>query len=118
MPDLTPVKYETIKVGAGDRVVTFSLAWGPAARYLMQKWGFRMAGESLPIQALAAAMAGTLDASGRWVSARLESPIDLIEMMGPDQHENDFAPAVLATLKNIAPGATTTLVGGDPAPAQ
>lgn len=104
-PTGAPVKYPAIM--AGER--PFVLCWGPGARYQIQHWGYWLDGKPIPLLALAAAMAGNLNHAGTFKSARFEHPTELAELMGPDQSELEYAEAISAALKNIAPGATLTL---------
>lgn len=102
MPAGAPVAYPEIVVGGK----TFQILWGPAARYQLSRFGFRI-GEATPLLAYAAAMLGTVK-DGVWRSARLTDPMDLAEMMLPGEIEGAYDVPCATAIKNTVPGIEVT----------
>lgn len=106
------VEYPTFTAGGK----LFSLCWGPAGRYQLQRFGFwshDAAGKTIqkpiPVLAWAAAGAGAVAADGVWQSAEFDSPFALAKLLTGDE-ETKMGEAVVAMLKNMMPEAKLTLV--------
>lgn len=107
-PAGSPVAYPTITAGGQ----TYQLRFAHGAWFQLQAWGFVLgdAARPIPILALAAAAAGSVDANGRWKSAGFARPLDLADAMLPGETLASLDAPVLAALEKAAPKATLTVV--------
>lgn len=101
---MSPQPVQTVPITLGGK--QFHLLWGPAARYHLQRWGM-FDSRNTPNLAYAAAMAGTLDAKGNWVSAGINHPLDLAPVITVEE-ENSLYAACMEAIKNTQPATVTT----------
>ena len=117
MDTIQPVDYPSITVG-GKR---YQLRFAHSAWFQLQRWNYEVGNteKPVPIVALAAASAGTVDAQGRWHSAAFDRAIDLTDAMIEGETLASLEGPVLEALKKAAPKAEITLVtpSAEPEPA-
>ena len=97
---MTPTTIEWPKVTIGGVKDRFTLRYAYAADYQLARWGKNLA--SANSLELAAAMAGNFDADGNWKSAGFERPVDLADLMLPED-EQPLLKAVGVAVKNRYP---------------
>lgn len=78
----------------------FTLRFSYAAQYQLTRWGKTLA-DATAIE-IAAACAGTFDASGKWKSEGFEKPIHFADMMEPGD-EAALIEGVLSCIKKAYP---------------
>jgi hypothetical protein len=79
-----PIQWPTLKVGGETKTLRFS----HSASFQLAKWGFSTQytdSLKIPFIALAAAMMGEFDGSGKWRSTGWERPVDLADVMQAEE---------------------------------
>jgi hypothetical protein len=97
---MTPTTIEWPKATIGGVKDRFTLRYAYSADYQLARWGRNLA--SANSLELAAAMAGNFDADGSWRSAGFERPLDLADLMRPEE-EKPLIEAVAVAVKNRYP---------------
>jgi hypothetical protein len=108
MDTIQPVDYPSITVGGKQ----YQLRFAHSSWFQLQRWNYEVGNveKPVPIVALAAAAAGTVDAQGRWHSVAFDRPIDLTDAMIDGETLASLEGPVLEALKKAAPKAEITLV--------
>jgi hypothetical protein len=97
---MTPTTIEWPKVTIGGVKERFTLRYAYASDYQLARWGRNLA--SANSLELAASMAGTFDTDGNWRSAGFDRPVDLADLMLPEE-EKPLIEAVGLAVKNRYP---------------
>jgi hypothetical protein len=93
----TAIEWPKITLACGE---TFTLRYSYASDYQLVRWGKNLASAST--LELAAAMAGEFIAPGKWRSRGFERPVDLADLMAPED-EKPLVEAVMVAVKNRYP---------------
>lgn len=100
---MTPQAIQWPEISVSGR--TFTLRFSYAAQYQLTRWGKTLADATA--MEIAAACAGTFDASGKWKSEGFDKPIHFADMMEPGD-EAALIEGVLAAIKKAYPEVTVS----------
>ena len=107
----SPVSYPALRINGNEYQFRFTRT----TEFLMDIWGLEWrGGKMVNSLAWAAAMAGTVDSTGAFHSARFKHPTEFTDQLGLGDDLDPIQNAVTEALKKVAPKATLTLV---PSPA-
>lgn len=101
-----PISYPSMTIN-GEH---FEFRFTHSAQLLMNRWGYYDLSQSIPSLVWAAAMAGSVDGSGKFRSAGFDKPTEFTDKISPEDDLKPIYDAVSEALKKAAPKAKIELV--------
>jgi hypothetical protein len=103
----SPVVYPALRIGG----IEYQFRYTRSSQLSLEKWGYELAlGVKIPTLAWAAAMAGTVDSTGKYRSAGFRNETEFTDLIELEDDLNPLYEAITDALKKAFPKATPTLV--------